>query len=170
MESTRRWHLLVVCAAAFLAYINSIDCDFVYDDQAAIKVNADVHGNTTLATVFKNGRTISLTKIALGMRRNARVFLSCRFLGKSNGRGKCKWRGNGGYFFQLLPRVQEKSHKSYRPLTILSFRLTFAVARLLTGEGLQHRFFHVENLAYHVAVSLVFYMSVFYHDAIYRFF
>lgn len=44
------------------------------------------------------------------------------------------------------------SHKSYRPLTILSFRLNFWLA-----GGLEPFGFHLVNVCLHVAVSLLYY-------------
>ena len=47
---------------------------------------------------------------------------------------------------------QEQSHKSYRPLTVLSYRLTWAICK-----GLNTKVFHLENVFYHLLVCLMFF-------------
>ncbi|CAH2092283.1 unnamed protein product [Euphydryas editha] len=46
---------------------------------------------------------------------------------------------------------QEQSHKSYRPLTVLTFRWNYAV------HGLQPAGYHLVNLLLHALVSLLYY-------------
>ncbi|KAI5633612.1 dolichyl-phosphate-mannose-protein mannosyltransferase domain-containing protein [Phthorimaea operculella] len=52
-----------------------------------------------------------------------------------------------GLFF----RIVEQSHKSYRPLTVLTFRWNYAV------HGLQPAGYHLVNLLLHALVSLLYY-------------
>lgn len=51
----------------------------------------------------------------------------------------------------LLFLLQEQSHKSYRPLTVLTFRWNYAV------HGLQPAGYHLVNLLLHALVSLLYY-------------
>lgn len=44
----------VVAAAAFLVYLNSLSCGFVFDDISAIKDNRDLRPHTPLKNVFVN--------------------------------------------------------------------------------------------------------------------
>ena len=48
------------------------------------------------------------------------------------------------------PMASAASHKSYRPLTVLTFRLNFAV------HGLQPAGYHAANVALHAAVTALF--------------
>ena len=45
-------------------------------------------------------------------------------------------------------RLQEHSHKSYRPLTVLTFRLNYVL------HGLRPVGFHLVNVVLHAAVSV----------------
>ncbi|GFU34005.1 protein O-mannosyl-transferase TMTC3 [Trichonephila clavipes] len=53
--------------------------------------------------------------------------------------------------FWGTPLHKEKSHKSYRPLTVLSFRLNYAV------HELQPFGYHVVNVMLHACICLLFY-------------
>ena len=75
-----KWLYLVPLLAACLAYVNSIDGDFVHDDLSVILSNGDVTADVT----------------------NYRSIFNNDFWGTS--------------------MADVNSHKSYRPITILSFR------------------------------------------------
>ena len=53
--------------------------------------------------------------------------------------------------FWGTPMAHDSSHKSYRPLTVLTFRWNYALA------GLDARFYHLINILLHSFVVLIFY-------------
>lgn len=56
--------------------------------------------------------------------------------------------------FWGTPMTKEQSHKSYRPLTVLSFRVNYAISELNTVS------FHLVNVVLHAVVSVVFFKVV----------
>ena len=58
--------------------------------------------------------------------------------------------------FWGTPMVKEQSHKSYRPLTVLSFRLNY-LAHELAPLG-----YHLANVLLHAAVTLLYHQVNFY--------
>ena len=99
------WYI-VITAAAFICYVNSLEFDLVHDDVFAIKENQDVHGNTSILDLFRND-----------------------FWGK--------------------PMSSNLSHKSYRPVCVLTFRMNYLMHGLLPFG------FHLVNVVLHVVVCLV---------------
>jgi len=88
-----------------LSYINSFDCQFVFDDISAIVNNRYVRTNeTTLWPIFQND-------------------------------------------YWGTPITSEHSHKSYRPLTVITFRLNYLI------NGLNPIGYHVVNVLLHVIVT-----------------
>ena len=99
---------ILVCAVAFLCYINSSWGVFVFDDSEAIIGNKDIDPVTPLAEVFADD-----------------------FWGK---------------------KITDKtSHKSYRPLTVLTFRWNYWLAGGRVPFG-----FHFTNVFLHAIASLMF--------------
>ena len=98
--------ILFSSAAAALAYISSIECDFVFDDHLAIVNNPDVSPEAPFSNLLAND-----------------------FWGKA--------------------LEKEDSHKSYRPLTVLSFR----VHTWWTGQPAAPRYFHAVNVVLHAIVT-----------------
>ena len=103
----RRLHstAALTSAVAAAAYLNAMQCAFVFDDTLAIVTNKDVAPDSTLSAVFTND-----------------------FWGK--------------------PLVAFDSHKSYRPLTILTFR-----AHTFFSNPPEPASFHAVNVALHAAVT-----------------
>ncbi|XP_058789494.1 protein O-mannosyl-transferase Tmtc3-like [Phymastichus coffea] len=98
----------VVAAAAFLVYLNSLSCGFVFDDISAIKDNRDLRPHTPLKNVFFND-------------------------------------------FWGTPMHKEQSHKSYRPLCVLTFRWNYMIHQL-DPMG-----YHLLNVVLHVGVCLLYF-------------
>ena len=100
---------LLVAAASFLVYCNSLWGGFVFDDHRAILTNDDLDSSkTSLWGVFVNDF----------------------------------WGGH---------MSRSESHKSYRPLTVLTFRcINFWLS------GLQPFSYHLLNVLLHCAASLLF--------------
>ncbi|OWR48147.1 hypothetical protein KGM_205675 [Danaus plexippus plexippus] len=84
----------------------------------------------------------------------------------AGGRGETLRAGDaeGGYLYEVPCRAAqtrgrlpsewldaEQSHKSYRPLTVLTFRWNYAI------HGLQPAGYHLVNLLLHALVSLLYY-------------
>nr|XP_018672931.1 transmembrane and TPR repeat-containing protein 3 isoform X3 [Ciona intestinalis] len=97
--------------AAFLLYLNSCFCGFVFDDVSAILNNKDILSNSSIYNLLWND-------------------------------------------FWGTPMVEERSHKSYRPLTVLTFRLNYLVS------GFNPWSYHLLNAILHSLVCyLVFKMN-----------
>ena len=101
--------LLVSFAASFLAYINSLDGGFVFDDHRAILTNNDLDpGKTSVWELFQNDF----------------------------------WGGR-------MSRVE--SHKSYRPLTVLTYRyFNYYFTELRPFS------YHLVNVLIHCVASVLF--------------
>ena len=97
-----------LCAVvAALAYLNTLDCGFCYDDFAAISSNKDVQGKTPWSALVWND-----------------------FWGR--------------------PIDSERSHKSYRPLCVATFRLNYLL------HELQPMGYHLVNVLLHSAVCYLY--------------
>ncbi|XP_054714335.1 protein O-mannosyl-transferase TMTC3-like [Uloborus diversus] len=107
MDLEKIYPLLLVGLVA-ICYSNSLGCDLVFDDLAAIRDNRDIRPNTPITNIFQND-------------------------------------------FWGTPLRKEQSHKSYRPLTVLSFRLNYAV------HGLNPFGYHLVNVLLHALVCILFY-------------
>lgn len=120
---------LVVLATCLACYYNSLQCAFVFDDISAIKDNRDLRPHTPLKNIFLND-----------------------FWGtpmhKVGDHQLCAASRATTLLHQLL---QEQSHKSYRPLCVLSFRLNYALHQL---EPLGY---HLVNMLLHCLVCLMFF-------------
>lgn len=99
------YSLVVVCIT--LVYVNSLDCDFTFDDNSAVVQNRYAHSNETA------------------------------------------WWQVFGVDYWGTPIKSEHSHKSYRPITLLTFRLNHLLS------GLDPFSYHLANVFLHIAVSLV---------------
>ena len=97
-----------LCAVvAFLVYLNSLSCDLVFDDVAAVSKNRDLHPTTSWLSLLSND-----------------------FWGQS--------------------LDYKYSHKSYRPLTVATFRLNYMLHEL---EPLGY---HLVNVLLHSAVCYLY--------------
>ncbi|XP_043487059.1 protein O-mannosyl-transferase Tmtc3-like isoform X1 [Polistes fuscatus] len=98
----------IIAFTAFAVYLNSLSCDFVFDDISAIKDNRDLRPHTPLKNVFYND-------------------------------------------FWGTPMHKEQSHKSYRPLCVLTFRWNYLIHQL-DPMG-----YHLLNVILHVGVCLLYF-------------
>ncbi|XP_043257371.1 protein O-mannosyl-transferase Tmtc3-like isoform X2 [Colletes gigas] len=98
----------IVAISAFVVYLNSLNCGFVFDDISAIKDNRDLRPHTPLKNVFYND-------------------------------------------FWGTPMHKEQSHKSYRPLCVLTFRWNYLIHQL-DPMG-----YHLLNVILHVGVCLLYF-------------
>lgn len=119
--------LLLLCS---IVYSNVYQCGFVFDDMSAVRDNRDIRSEVPLLDLFLNdfwGTPITSVCITL-------LFLiGITYLNKN---------------FLIL---KEKSHKSYRPLTVLTFRINYAIT------GINPSYFHAFNLILHCLVTCLFY-------------
>ena len=101
--------LLLVCAASFLVYYNSLDGGLVFDDHRAILTNDDLDpAKTSIVALFHHDF----------------------------------WGGE---------MSRRESHKSYRPLTVLTYRyFNYWIA------GLEPYGYHLVNVLMHCAASVLF--------------
>ncbi|XP_063987197.1 protein O-mannosyl-transferase Tmtc3 [Diachasmimorpha longicaudata] len=99
-----------VAIAAFAVYMNSLSCDFVFDDISAIKDNRDLRPHTPLRNIFYND-------------------------------------------FWGTPMYKEQSHKSYRPICVLSFRWNYMIHQL-DPVG-----YHLLNVVLHCGVCILFFRT-----------
>ncbi|ETV83022.1 hypothetical protein, variant [Aphanomyces astaci] len=101
------WSVVVVGAAAFVAFGNTMFSHFTWDDRGAILMNLDVRTDVTpLRDLFAHD-------------------------------------------FWGMNLSSPQSHKSYRPLTVATFRLNYAV------HGLHPHGYHITNVLLHVVVSIL---------------
>jgi len=106
---------LFIAMLCFVVYVNSLWCDFVFDDVSAIKDNKDLRPSSPWSNILKHD-------------------------------------------FWGTDMRKEHSHKSYRPFTVLSFRLNYMVHQL------EPMGYHAINLFLHAIVSLLYHKLV--HDLI----
>lgn len=111
----------VVFCLPLIVYLNAIPCGFVFDDASAIKENQDLRPSTYWLELFRND-----------------------FWGTPM---------NQVYFRPFIMKWfrQERSHKSYRPVTVLTFRWNYMLQEL-NPSG-----YHLVNVILHSLVSLLFY-------------
>lgn len=100
---------ILLTAVSFVVYLNSLSCDFVFDDHSAIISNSDLKPNET--------RIIDL------------------FI----------------HDYWGSPIDLEMSHKSYRPLTVLTFRFNFMIHELSPAG------YHLVNVCLHSFAVTLFY-------------
>ena len=111
----------VVCAAiGFMVYVNSLDCRFCFDDLSAITENQDL-------------RSVLIRQKSL-------------FILHTYYRPDTPWVELLRNDFWGTPMHIEGSHKSYRPLTVATFRLNYMLHEL---EPLGY---HLVNVLLHSAV------------------
>lgn len=117
-------------------YWNSLFCGFVFDDVSAILDNKDLRPTTPLKNLFLNDfwgtpmSEVTLKKfIFFGVFLEACIQPCFCFL----------------FFF-----IQERSHKSYRPLTVLTFRLNYLFSELSSSS------YHLLNVVLHAVVCVFF--------------
>lgn len=94
-------------AVGILCYINSLNCNFCFDDLSAVVENEDLRPDTPLLHLFRND-------------------------------------------FWGTPMSQDGSHKSYRPLTVASFRINYALGELSPWG------YHLLNVLLHAVVCYMF--------------
>ncbi|XP_067118207.1 protein O-mannosyl-transferase Tmtc3-like [Centruroides vittatus] len=99
---------LILVTLAIGCYYNSLHCQLVFDDIAAIKENRDVLPHTPIRNIFFND-------------------------------------------FWGTPLIKEHSHKSYRPLTVFTYRLNYSIHQL-DAFG-----YHLVNVVLHAIVCLLYY-------------
>ena len=119
----------IVAALATLAFSNTLDGSFVYDDAAAVLENDDVAG--TLTRSLRDTIVLAFSHDFWGGPlpglRNASALSD----------GDVAW-----------------THQSYRPITILTMRASWLWSAATTGA--KARPFHIFNVASHVAASVLF--------------
>lgn len=125
--NTKYFHILLITITSLLCYYNSIKCDFVFDDISAIKDNKDLRPDTALKQIFLNdfwGTPMQKVNKFLH-----HIFNRCT------------------QFFKF----QEQSHKSYRPLCVLTFRWNYFFHELNPTS------YHAVNVFLHAIVCIMFY-------------
>jgi protein O-mannosyl-transferase len=110
----------IVIGVTLGVYLNSLECDFVFDDHLAIRNNRDI-------------QTASLTQL---------------------------WAND----FWGRPLTNHNSHKSWRPLTILTFRWNYYFAEL------NAQYYHLTNLFLHIINTLLVCISSFFFFFFFFFF
>ena len=98
---------LLCCIVSILIYLNTLDCDLVYDDTAAIRKNMDIRPSASWMNLLYND-------------------------------------------FWGTPMSDSASHKSYRPLTVATFRLNYML------HELQPLGYHLVNVLLHSAVCYLY--------------
>ena len=133
-----------VASLALVLYANTLSGDFAFDDHAAIQVNADVR------LVIRKQRQLHIILKLVGVLCIIRRILN--FFNPHFGlfRSSTPLSSVFSNDFWGLPLSDPESHKSYRPLTVLSFRLNHHL------HGLWSPGFHCFNIAAHCAVCLLF--------------
>ncbi|XP_076312549.1 protein O-mannosyl-transferase Tmtc3-like isoform X2 [Tachypleus tridentatus] len=104
----RRRYYVIIGTIAFLCYLNSLSCGFVFDDMSAVRDNRDLRPETPLLNVFWND-------------------------------------------FWGTPIHKEHSHKSYRPLCVLTFRLNYMLSEL------EPMSYHLVNVVLHIYVCFLYF-------------
>ena len=98
---------LLCAATALLLYLNTLDCNLVYDDEEAITWNRDLRHSTPWSLLFVHD-------------------------------------------FWGTPLASSLSHKSYRPLSVATFRLNYL------WHGLSPIGYHVVNVVLHAVVCYLY--------------
>ena len=129
----------LVFVLASLCYANALPADFVFDDTAAIEGNPDITaGSEMCASPGPRPPRIPPPPPAQARRHTTAVLVRpCR---------SSLFRND----FWGTPIGSSYSHQSYRPLTVLTFRLDHEVA------GLSRVQFHASNVFFHAVASALF--------------
>ncbi|XP_022238245.1 transmembrane and TPR repeat-containing protein CG4050-like [Limulus polyphemus] len=106
-NQVRPSYYVVVGTMAFVCYLNSLSCGFVFDDMSAVRDNRDLKPETPLLSLFWND-------------------------------------------FWGTPIHKEHSHKSYRPLCVLTFRLNYMLSEL------EPMSYHLVNVILHISVCFLY--------------
>ncbi|XP_063783731.1 protein O-mannosyl-transferase TMTC3 isoform X2 [Pseudophryne corroboree] len=115
----------ILLCVVVVCYWNSLFCGFVFDDVSAILDNKDLHPSTPIKKLFQNdfwGTPMS----EMDLDPQGRYLVLQKSFGK------------------------ERSHKSYRPLTVLTFRLNYMFSELNAVS------YHLLNLLLHAVVCMIF--------------
>ena len=121
------WECVLVAALAGGVYLNSLHGEFVFDDLIAVVDNKDVQPETPLSDVFSHdfwGQNLEdwQARPTPGAAEDPQQSTPLHVL-------LSRERSRVPRFVHACQHVRRaQSHKSFRPLTILSFRLSFLLA------------------------------------------
>ena len=138
---------------ALALYANSLPGDFVFDDHSAIQINPDVrwgrnHDKSPVQSASGRLQNIADRPYYIDpLYMHSPLIFSPLY--RTNTPLSSVFRND----FWGLPLSDAESHKSYRPLTVLSFRLNHNL------HGLWAPGFHAVNVVLHVAVCVLFFWA-----------
>ncbi|XP_035412975.1 protein O-mannosyl-transferase TMTC4 isoform X3 [Cygnus atratus] len=139
------WAKIVVALISFLCFANSYDGDFVFDDSEAIINNKNPSNMTFMMTGIQNLtfiENLGASSMSVVSQQNTVMSVDLRAetpLGDL-------WHHD----FWGSKLSSNTSHKSYRPLTVLTFRINYLFAGGFYPVG-----FHVINIILHCVISVL---------------
>lgn len=128
--------ILLLTGLVVGCYWNSLSCGFVFDDVSAILDNKDLRPSTPLRNLFLND--FWGTPMAEVSHGPCQPFMSFSRSSVSDS------------ISIMYVQLQERSHKSYRPLTVLTFRLNYLFSELSASS------YHMLNVVLHAVVCVLF--------------